>query len=126
MNAIEKKKSALIGLAITALVLGLLAIGGGIVLIIFGATNLLDSNVAPGVIMLIIGILLVIAGGAGVLFGLRYIWVASAIKATKGSIAEENLAKTNQSDSTVKCPKCGCTNSKENANCSNCGEPLNK
>jgi len=126
MNSIEKKKTALIGLSIAILVLALLGLVGGVVLIVFGARNLGESNLVAGIIMLVIGVLLVIAGVIGVLFGIRNIWVGSALKATKGSIAEENLAKTSQSNTVVKCPKCGCTNSIENTNCSNCNEPLTK
>ena len=126
MNSIQKKKGALIGLAIAALVFGILLLAGGVLLIVFGAKKLGDSNYVAGVIMLVFGVILALGGPIAMAWGIRYIWVGASLKATKGSIANENLAKTNQSDSVVKCPKCGCTNSKENTNCSNCGEPLVK
>ena len=126
MNSIQKKKGALIGLAIGILVVGILALVGGIILIVFGAKNLGDENIAYGITLLIFGIILALGGLLGMAWGIRYIWVGSAVKATKGSIAEDNLAKSNQSSSIIKCPKCGCTNAVNNVECSNCGEPLVK
>ena len=124
MNSIQKKKGALIGIAIAALVLGLAALAGGVVLAIFGGKDLANEVWVSGGIKLGFGILLGLIGLCGVAWGIRYIWVGSALKATKGPIAEENLAKDAPGKNVKKCPHCGCTNSAENTVCSNCQKPL--
>lgn len=124
MNSIEKKKRSLIILAIIVLVIGIAAFAGGVVLTIFGTLDLLNSVYLAGGLKLGFGVLLVILGIIAVAWGIRYIWVGSAIKATKGAIAEENLAKDAPGKNIKKCPHCGCTNSAENTVCSNCQKPL--
>ena len=124
MNSIQKKKGALIGLAIAVLVLSLGALAGGVILAVFGGLDLGNAAYVAGGLKLAFGIALVLLGGIGVLWGIRYIWVGSAIKATKGPIAEENLAKDAPGKNVKKCPHCGCTNSAENTVCSNCQKPL--
>ena len=124
MNSIQKKKGALIILAIIVLVLGGLALVGGVLLVIFGALDLVNQVWVGGGLKLGFGILLAIVGLIGAVWGIRYIWVGSAIKATKGAIAEENLAKDAPGKNLKKCPNCGCTNSAENEVCSNCQKPL--
>ena len=124
MNSIQKKKGALIGLATVVLVLGVGALVGGILLVVFGAKDLVNSIWVGGALKLGFGALLVIAGVIGGLWGIRNIWVGSALKATKGAIAEENLAKDAPGKNIKKCPHCGCTNSIENSVCSNCQKPL--
>ena len=124
MNSIEKKKGALIGLATVVLILGLAAFAGGVILVIFGALDLLNQVWLAGGLKLGFGALLVIIGAIGACWGIKYIWVGSSLKATKGAIAEENLAKDAPGKNVIKCPHCGCTNSKENTVCSNCQKPL--
>ena len=124
MNSIQKKKGALIGLAIAVLVIGLVAFVGGVLLVVFGALDLVNQAWIGGGLKLGFGLLLTILGVIGVGWGIRYIWVGSALKATKGAIAEENLAKDAPGKNIKKCPHCGCTNSAENTVCSNCQKPL--
>lgn len=124
MNSIQKKKGALIGLAIAVLVIGLGAFVGGVLLVVFGALDLVNQAWIGGGLKLGFGLLLTILGVIGVGWGIRYIWVGSALKATKGAIAEENLAKDAPGKNIKKCPHCGCTNSAENTVCSNCQKPL--
>ena len=124
MNSIQKKKGALIGLAIAVLVLGLCALAGGVILAIFGGLDLVNQAYVAGGLKLGFGVVLVLLSGVAILWGIRYIWVGSAIKATKGPIAEENLAKDVPGKNVKKCPHCGCTNSAENTVCSNCQKPL--
>ncbi len=124
MNSIQKKKGALIGLAIAVLVIGLGAFVGGVLLVVFGALDLVNQAWIGGGLKLGFGLLLTILGVIGVGWGIRYIWVGSALKATKGAIAEENLAKDAAGKNIKKCPHCGCTNSAENTVCSNCQKPL--
>jgi len=99
MNIIEKRKGQLKGLGIALLVLGGLALVGGILMSVLGA---------PNVLLIVFGVLLALAGIAGGVVGVIFTWTACAVKATKGSIAEDNLGK-----GTVNMHKC-----------SNCGEEI--
>ena len=124
MNSIQKKKGALIALAIAVLVLGLGALAGGVILAIFGALDLGNQAFVAGGLKLGFGIVLALLGLVATVWGIRYIWVGAVIKATKGPIADENLAKDAPGKNIKKCPHCGCTNSAENTICSNCQKPL--
>lgn len=96
MNIIEKRKGQLKGLGVILLILGALFLVGGVLMIALGATN-------PWLI--IAGVVLSGLGVAGVIVGVIFAWVSSAVKATSGSIAEDNLGK-----GTVnmhKCENCG-------------------
>ncbi len=148
-NKIEKQKNALIGLSIAGVVLGLLALVGGIVLIVSGIGDIGDKIVAA-ILKLVFGVLLILGGGYLSIFGFYTLFVGSAVKATKGSIAEGNIAMAGTvnmlkckncgyevqpgdkvcghcghslSDKKV-CPKCGATNMSENKKCSACGADL--
>lgn len=121
-NIIEKQKGALIGIAIAVLVLGLLAAIGGIILVVFGALKI-ASSLVTGLVMLIIGAILVIASGIGVVWSVGAIWLGASVKATKGSIADTNIAKAGTVNGKV-CPKCGCTNTPDSSVCAVCGAPL--
>ena len=96
MNIIEKRKGQLKGLGVILLIIGALFLVGGVLMIALGAAN-------PWLI--IAGVVLSVLGIAGVIVGVIFAWVSSAVKATSGSIAEDNLAK-----GTVnmhKCENCG-------------------
>lgn len=124
MNSIEQKRKALFGLSIFVLILGVLLLVGGVLLIIFGAKDLMNEVWVAGGIKLGIGVVLTLLGLASISWGIKYIFVGEAIKATNGAIAEENLAKDAPGKNIKKCPHCGCTNSAENTVCSNCQKPL--
>lgn len=119
MNSIEKQKGALIGLGIVFLLLGVLAFVGGIVLIIAGVGAL---GVSEGIVRLVFGIIFVLLSLFVVPLGIKWLWVALAIKATKGSIAEGNIAKEGGTVNMRKCDKCGTKLADGEYVCSNCGK----
>ena len=123
-NVIERRKSQLYTLAIIVTILGFIMTIGGGALIALGAINLGKEAWALGGVMLGFGVVLFILGMCALVWGIRYIWVASAVKATHGSIAEGNIAKESETENTKKCPKCGATNPEGNKTCGVCGEPL--
>mgnify|MGYP003296374541 CR=1 FL=1 len=121
-NRIEKQRSALRGLGIAALVCGLAAFAGGVVMVVFGVMNLIKSSIAPGLVLTIIGALLAIAGCAATIWGFYATWVGFSIKATKGSVAEDNLSKGTVNGKV--CPKCGIANTSDATECQVCHTPL--
>lgn len=148
--SLKGQKRALTGFSLAIAVIGLLAIIGGIILVIFGSKNIIDSNHLTGGLQLGFGIALIILGGSVGVIGLYMFFVGLAVKATNGSIAQGNVAKNGTinmkkcpncgaeikdgdefcttcgkslSDKLV-CPKCGATNMSENKKCSACGADL--
>ena len=72
--------------------------------------------------LIIGGVLLLVVGVVGVICGVVFTWTASAVKATHGSIAEDNLGK-----GTVnmhKCSNCGVEIPAERTICEKCEENL--
>ena len=124
MNRIEKGKSGLIGLGIISLVLAVLSVGGGIWLIVWASNNLALGVTAGNIIGLTGGIVLVLLGLLIVYFGIHFVWLGGAIKATKGSIADDNEAIG--TINMQKCPNCGSEVSPEDKVCGNCGSSLSK
>ncbi|MBO5394454.1 MAG: hypothetical protein J6A28_00925 [Clostridia bacterium] len=113
MNIIEKRKGQLKGFGIILLFIGVAALVGGILMIALGSSN-------PW--MIIGGIIVGVLGLAGVIVGIIFTWVSSAVKATHGSIAEENLAI-----GTVnihKCENCGAQVEEGVQICKKCEENL--
>ena len=149
-NKIEKQKGGLLALSIVSIVLGVLSLVGGILLIVFGAKSV-SGEVAKGVVMLVFGILLVLLGLFLVPLGLYMLFIGASVKATKGSLKEDNIAingtvnmkkfkkcghEVSENDlfcpkcgasllDKKVCPKCGATNMSENIKCSSCGADLN-
>ena len=116
MNIIEKRKGQLKWLGLALIIIGLLAVAGGIVMLVFSVAEKIK------VVMLVCGILLIIFGIVGGLIGIPFVWTASAIKATNGSIAEDNLGK-----GTVnmhKCENCGAEIEDGKTICAKCEENL--
>ena len=77
---------------------------------------------AINIALLIIGIVLCFGGIAGAVIGIIFTWTANAVKATNGSIAEENLGK-----GTVnmhKCSNCGKEIAEDKTICEECEENL--
>lgn len=123
-NTIEKQKSALRVIGILALVFGLVAVIGGAFLTVFGVINLVNNNVGAGVVMVILGPISLIIGVPLFIWGIYGTFTASAIKATRGSIADGNIAKENGTVNGKKCPKCGATNTPNASECQVCHTPL--
>lgn len=120
MNKIEKNKKTLVGISIGIIVFGIIAFIGGIILTVFGGKGLgSDGSKVGAVLELVFGIILILAGIAGTLFGIMFAWTGSSLKATQGSIAEDNLAKGTVN--MKKCAICGSEITGEEVFCSQCG-----
>ena len=115
-NLIEKRKGQL-----TAL--GALAIALGVILAVVGVVLTLTSFEGNlNVVKLVIGIVLLVIGIAGLVLGVSLSWIASSVKATHGSIAEDNLGI-----GTVnmhKCENCGAQVEAGVKICAKCEENL--
>ena len=112
--------------------------------------NLL-SQFLIGTVNIAFGILLVLLGLFLVPLGLYMLFIGASVKATKGSLKEDNIAingtvnmkkckkcghEVSENDlfcpkcgasllDKKVCPKCGATNMSENIKCSSCGADLN-
>ena len=145
MNKIERQKSQLIAISTIIIVVSAIIMLIGVAMLISGAVS--TTLTAGGKVRSIaFGAVFTLIGMAGIAFGIVYLVTGRSLKATKGSIAEDNLGhgtvnmikcskcgnKVNPEDkycghcgatleSNVKCPKCGATNMSGNKNCTNCG-----
>lgn len=120
-NKIEKQKGVVIGFGVLALVLALVSFIFGVVLL----ATMAGKEGASLVLHIAFGIILVLLGLFLVVVGIRIVWIGGAVKATHGSISEQNLGKGDDTNKLKKvCPKCGCTNTVDATECSNCHEPL--
>lgn len=124
-NRIEKEKGFLIALSVIALILGLSAVVGGIVIIANNVASLTSTDTevtSASIVSLVFSIILLFCGALLGAFGVRYLWIGLSIKATKGSVAQDNLSKGTPNGKV--CPKCGCTNTPDSTVCTSCGEKL--
>ena len=115
-NLIERRKGQLLGLGIAALVVGALAMLGGIAMIVGAVLWVINP------LLLAFGIIAGIVGAGGIVLGCVFTCTGSAIKATHGSIVEENLGK-----GTVnmhKCKNCGAELEEGKEICAECQENL--
>ncbi len=116
-NLIEKRKGQLQFIGAIVLALGvILAVTGVVLFLTCGIGK--DLNV----IKLVFGILLLILGIAGIACGVVFSWTANAVKATKGSIAEDNLGKGTVNMN--KCDNCGAEVEEGVKICKKCEENL--
>lgn len=117
MNIIEKRKSQFkfIGAIILAISV-ILAVVGVILLV-----NAFNGD-SISVLKLVFGIILIIVGICGIALGISLSWIASAVKATKGSIAENNLGKG--TENMHKCENCGVEIEAGKTFCAKCEENL--
>ena len=117
MNIIEKRKSQLkfVGAIILAI---------AVIIAVVGVVLILNSVIGKdlSVLKLIFGIILIIVGVAGIALGVSLSWVGSSVKATKGSIVEDNLGKGTVNMN--KCQNCGAEVEKGKNICSKCEENL--
>lgn len=116
-NIIEKRKGQLSFIGIISIALAVIAGVAGIILLITCA-----NGEGISVIKLVFGIILAVIGLAGLIFGIFITWMASSVKATQGSIAEDNLGK-----GTVnmhKCENCGAEVEAGKTICAKCEENL--
>ena len=120
MNSIEKQKGALIGIGVLMLVLSVASMVFGVILIVAGASNL---GGAIGIAKLVSGIILSLLSLVFIPYGIKCIWVGGALKATKGSLKQGNIAKDGGTVNMRKCDKCGTEIKDGESVCSNCGKP---
>ena len=112
MNIIEKRKGQLKTLGIILLAIAAAALIGGILMCALSANA----------ILIVIGVVLILLAVAGAVVGVIFTWVSSAVKATQGSIAEDNLGI-----GTVnmhKCENCGVAVEEGVKICKKCEENL--
>lgn len=117
MNIIEKRKSQLKFIGAIILALGVIVAVTGVILTV---TSGIGKDLS--IIKLVFGIIFIVVGVAGLALGIALSWIASAVKATNGSIAEENLGK-----GTVnmhKCENCGAEVEEGVKICAKCEENL--
>ena len=117
MNIIEKRKGQLKLLGIVLLVLGAVLALVGIIMTVLGAVAQKTS-----VVLIIIGVLLAILGVAGIVIGVIFTWTSTAVQATNGSIAEDNLGKGTAN--MHKCTNCGVEIPQDRTICTKCEENL--
>ena len=117
MNIIEKRKSQL--KFISAIILAI-----AVILAVVGIILLINSGIGKdvSVLKLVFGIILIIVGVAGIALGISLSWVANSVKATKGSIAEDNLGKGTVNMN--KCQNCGAEVEEGKTICKKCEENL--
>lgn len=121
-NKIQKQKGVLVGIGIAILVIAIAALVGGIIMLCNIGTQ--EAGSVGFVLFIVFGSLLTVLGVIGLVAGVRTTWVACALKATKGTVTEKNLALDHTHSMTKTCPKCGCSNTQESKVCSNCGTEL--
>ena len=116
MNKIERGKRQLSGFGIALIVLSVAFFVLGLAGIIIGA------SLKGGLIVLIVlGLLFILLSLACVVYGIVFVWLKSALVATKGNLKEDNsIAKTTLG--VKKCNKCGTELKAEETACSNCGK----
>ena len=98
-NILEKRKSQLTAIGAIILALGVILAVVGVVLILTSFESGLN------VVKLIFGIISAVLGLALLVLGVYLTWIASAVKATNGSIAEDILGKGTVNMN--KCENCG-------------------
>ena len=143
MNKIEKGKTALIVLGIISLICCVALLVLGITMV---TTCYIDESL--NVVRLVFGIIFIALFIPLAIIGVYFTWVGAVLKATKGSIAEDNLGKGTANkalcnncgaelhgekccpncgrsvEDKVVCAECGTENSFDNSHCKNCGKEL--
>lgn len=124
MNNIEKGKKSLKNLGVLSLVVNIVAIVIGAVLMILGAIAIGDSKVVQGIIEIVIGIGFCALAVVSLIIGVVATSTSSAMKATKGSVVDENLAHGTMN--ATLCGKCGTVLSSDSEFCPKCGDTSSK
>ena len=121
MNKIITGKKSLVAVSIAIIVLSLLLTGGAIALIVYGA-GLTATNLATGIILIVLGALLTILFLGGAVFGCVVFFTGKAVVATNGNIAEDQSLKGTVN--MVKCSNCGNAVTEGEKFCGKCGKSL--
>lgn len=124
MNKIEKQKGVLVGLGVAALILSAILLVGGILMLLFGIPMIIvGDQLTKGIILTVLGGLCLLMFLPTVAFGIYDTWIGSALKATRGSLKEDNLAKVGTINM-IKCSRCGEELKEGETVCSNCEKPV--
>jgi len=117
MNKIVKGKKGLIWLGIVAIILGVIC---GVFAVFCTTWGAIDNRWW----LYIIAAFLYVFSLGGLILGITFVWTGSALKATQGSLKEDNLGIGTAN--MTKCPKCGNEVQATDTNCGNCGKSLTK
>ena len=113
-------KNSLLTVAIVLTLVSLIALGGGIALLVLGCMSTVVGQI---VWMVIVGSLLILASLGGCIFGFKILFVSLAMLNNK----EGNVKDGNRAIGTINrrlCPKCGREVDENSVFCSHCGEKL--
>lgn len=116
MNKIERGKRQLSGFGIALIILSISFFLMGIAGIIAGAV--LKSGY---LVLIVLGVLFVVLSLACVVYGIIFVWLKTALVATKGNLKEDNSIAT-KTLGVKKCSKCGREIKNESNVCENCGK----
>lgn len=122
MNKIEKGKKALIWLGVGSFILTIILIVVGIFVIINGAKSLSDGVSVRNIFEIVAGSILLLISFFFAYIGIYFCWVGSAIKATNGSIKDDDLCKGTVN--MKKCKNCGSEVCLSDKVCGQCGNKL--
>ena len=116
-NIIEKRKSQLN-------FIGVIIIAVAVILAVAGVVLIFNSGIGKDlcVLKLVFGVILSALGVLGFIFGVYISWIAKAVQATKGSIAEDNLGHGTVNMN--KCSNCGAEVEAGKTICDKCEENL--
>lgn len=124
MNKIEKGKKGLIWIGVIALVLSVVGVVAGTWIVVACAKSLAEAITAGNIIGVVAGSLLILLSFALIFVGIHFVWIGAVIKATNGSIKDDDLCKGTVN--MIKCPKCGNEVAADDKVCGNCGKVLAK
>ena len=124
MNKIEKGKKTLKNLSILSFVVNVAAVIIGAVFMVLGALALGDGKILQGIIELVIGVGFCAISIISLIIGVVSGATSSSIKATQGSIVEDNLG--HGTANAILCSKCGNVLNADDEFCPNCGDGTSK
>ena len=117
MNSIKKGKKQLYSFAFTLLLAGVVLFASGVVMTVLSLLN--EVNV----FVLVFGIIFTVLSTVAIGLGIFFIIMSKAVKATDGSIAEDNIEGT---VNIHKCSNCGQEIEEGKNICAECEENLKK
>ena len=124
MNKIEKSKKAVIWIGVACFLLAIAGIVSGIWVMVSSIKQISDGVSVGGIFGIIAGVILCIMAFGLIWVGIYFTWVGSAVKATHGSIKDDDLCQGTVN--MKKCAVCGSEVSAEDKICGNCGNTLVK
>ena len=123
MNKIQRQKGGLLIFGIIAFIVSILFVVFGILLLVKGIGNVGDdATLAIGIIKIVLGAIMCLLFFPSISFAIYAVSITLAMKATKGSIKMDNIAKEGGTVNMRKCDKCGTELKDGETVCSNCGK----